>query len=140
MKTPVQRCHDEKLRDSRATHAHDPATHCPPLLTEHLPTRAIIITLIPHPLCLGPTSLTPHAPTSRESSRFLHPAQWLLYSAVPRFGFLRCRGFVLSVLEYNTPPWTALPSSFIRINEEEDVGGSGQNSASVHDLPVIFDQ
>ena len=77
MKTPVRRCHDEKLRDSRATHAHDPATHCPPLLTEHLPTRAIIITLIPHPLCLGPTSLTPHAPTSRESSRFLHPVALL---------------------------------------------------------------
>jgi hypothetical protein len=110
-----------------------------PLLTEHLPTRAIAITLIPHPLCLGPTSLTQHAPTSRESSRFLHPAQWLLYSAVPHFCFLRCR-VLFCRYSNTTPTLAALPSSFIRINEEEDVGGSGQDSVSVYDPPVIYDQ
>ena len=99
---------------------------CPPALCHlRICSLAAIIAICSFLICscLGPTSLTSHAPTSRESSRFLHPAQWLLYlqcrslyfSPLPRFLFCRCSN--------TTPTPAALPSSFIGINEEEDVGG-----------------
>ena len=65
----------------------------------------------------------------------------VLYLSVQRhYPCMLCWGFPRVIQRTVLTPWTALPSSFIRINEEEDVGGSGQNSASVHDLPVIYDQ